>query len=57
VATDAEIRYGKPDVEGLWHSSVLMYLKVDTAGQIIVPQKCERSPNAGLPPYKVLCLG
>ncbi|NLE15199.1 MAG: esterase family protein [Spirochaetales bacterium] len=31
-------------------------LKVDTAVQMIVPQKCERSPNVGLPPYKVLYL-
>ncbi|MDT3357793.1 MAG: esterase family protein, partial [Spirochaetota bacterium] len=31
-------------------------LKVDTAVQVIVPQRCERSPSIGLPPYKVLYL-
>lgn len=31
-------------------------LKVDTAVQIIVPQKCERSPSVGAGPYKVLYL-
>lgn len=45
-----------PMWRGYGTHSVLMYLKVDTAGQIIVPQKCERSPNVGLPPYKVFCL-
>ncbi len=31
-------------------------LKVDSAVQIIVPQQCERSPQVGPPPYKVLYL-
>ncbi|MCK9600681.1 MAG: hypothetical protein M0R06_16690 [Sphaerochaeta sp.] len=57
MAPDAKYATVSPMWRGCGTQSVLMNLKVDTAGQIIVMQKCERSPNVGLPPYKVLCLG
>lgn len=57
MAPDAKYATVSPMWRGCGTQSVLMNLKVDTVVQIIVMQKCERSPNVGLPPYKVLCLG